>query len=536
MRATDHIPANSDDLDAVQTELTKADRAFLPIVSHSQALVSKLSDELGRSTRAAELTTEQYHGLDGRFCQLENQHRQLWDQFRELSLSYQDEKITTRILDSQIRALRAEAQQEREVALTTGAQIVRFEQELKAQTVELQSLTHLRSELNNLHESYARLSAERDLLLSSTIWRMSAPVRSLAGAIPPRARLPVRRAAKLLYRTITAGKTRQSVGPIRRQQNNVLAEVRAAAQATPAPAARTNSDDLLLSLAHDAAAPVMGNIDALGQQHVCIGVIAHKPPLQDILRLIASATTALARCGGDVTGEIRILDNGGTLNRSDVPEGVIFDQAANEGFGAGHNRCMEAAFGSGATVYIATNPDGSFHPDCIKHLLAMHHAQDGQALIEARQFPEEHPKYYDPTDLTTPWVSGACLLIPEPIWRKTGGFDTNMFLYCEDVDLSWTCRAMGFRNLICPAALFWHDTSNRTPELWRWREMLLSGRYLAHKWRDPKFQVWAENRLLEDGFVSDKEELPPVDDLPTAPQADGISDFKFMFHFAPVRW
>jgi GT2 family glycosyltransferase len=292
----------------------------------------------------------------------------------------------------------------------------------------------------------------------------------------------------------------------------------------------------LTRLAASSASAALGNSAEIGSHRVCIGIVAHSTPAEQLRLLIASARTALMRCGADVTGEIRVLDNGGTLRPTDLPSDTLFTLADNHGFGAGHNLCMKAAFENGASVYIATNPDGLFHPDCIRNLLAMHRAQNGKSLVEALQFPEEHPKFYDPADLSTPWVSGACLLIPKLIWEQTGGFDTNIFLYCEDVDLSWTCRAQGFGTHICPTALFWHDVSDRTPDKLRRREMLVAGRYLAYKWGDQPFREWAEGSLIEEGFAYHRDELPPLDDLPTAPAATGIPDFRYFFSFAPTRW
>ena len=67
------------------------------------------------------------------------------------------------------------------------------------------------------------------------------------------------------------------------------------------------------------------------------------------------------------------------------------------------------------------------------------------AAWEMRQIPYEHPKAYDPVTLDTPWVSGAAMLLRRSAFEDVGGFDPRIFMYGEDVDLSWRLRARGWR-------------------------------------------------------------------------------------------
>ena len=55
------------------------------------------------------------------------------------------------------------------------------------------------------------------------------------------------------------------------------------------------------------------------------------------------------------------------------------------------------------------------------------------------------PKAYDPVTLDTPWVSGAATLFRRSAFDSVGGFDPQLFMYGEDVDLSWRLRARGLR-------------------------------------------------------------------------------------------
>src|ERR1700688_1212024 len=114
---------------------------------------------------------------------------------------------------------------------------------------------------------------------------------------------------------------------------------------------------------------------------------------------------------------------------------------------------MREAFADGAEFYLALNPDGKLHPDALVEMIAVARRNQGRALIEAAQFPEELPKSFDALTFDTPWASGCCLLVPARIFDSIGGFDENIFLYFEDVDLSWRARAAGYAVKHAPRAL-----------------------------------------------------------------------------------
>jgi len=68
-------------------------------------------------------------------------------------------------------------------------------------------------------------------------------------------------------------------------------------------------------------------------------------------------------------------------------------------------------------------------------------------------------------------ASGACLAVPLRIWRETGGFPPEFFLYHEDVDLSVRIRMAGHAVGIEPAAVVAHDYEfSANAEKWFWLE------------------------------------------------------------------
>jgi len=117
--------------------------------------------------------------------------------------------------------------------------------------------------------------------------------------------------------------------------------------------------------------------------------------------------------------------------------------ATNLGFGRGHN--ANAARGA-APFLLVLNQDCVLEPDVLASLVEAAAGDDPKvAAWELRQIPYEHPKAYDPVTLDTPWVSAAAVLFRRSAFDAVGGFEPRIFMYGEDVDLSWRLRAKGFR-------------------------------------------------------------------------------------------
>ena len=134
----------------------------------------------------------------------------------------------------------------------------------------------------------------------------------------------------------------------------------------------------------------------------------------------------------------------------------IVENRWNAGFGRGHNAAQR--YGRAPFVFVL-NPDTRLYPDCLSILLrAAARAGADVGAWEPRQVPYEHPKQYDPVSMEPPWCSGAALLVRRAAWEAVGGFDKRIFLYCEDVDLSWRLRRAGWRLRYVPAACLRHDT------------------------------------------------------------------------------
>jgi N-acetylglucosaminyl-diphospho-decaprenol L-rhamnosyltransferase len=209
----------------------------------------------------------------------------------------------------------------------------------------------------------------------------------------------------------------------------------------------------------------------------------------------------------------------------------------NIGFGAGHNRLFQS-FECSPDYYLCVNPDGLPHHRLVERLLRFAQAKADQGIFEARQFPTEHPKVYDLQSLKTDWCSGCCLLIPRTVYKETGGFDEDFFLYCEDVDLSWRVQLAGYQCFTVSDALFHHyvysverDLSNQQ------KQMAISMYKLAVKYGHEssiktRFSVLKQvltKKELEEVRAFQPEKAPPVP-LPEFIKFDRAASY------AEARW
>lgn len=198
---------------------------------------------------------------------------------------------------------------------------------------------------------------------------------------------------------------------------------------------------------------------------VDLSVVTYQPDFDLLEKLLAS----VAEQAAGLTVNVLVLDNspghetavriaaltalqpGGAFARVDVQH-----SGANVGFGRGHN--ANAARGTAPFLFVI-NQDCILEPDVLAPLLDTAAADDPRvAAWELRQIPYEHPKAYDPATLDVPWVSGAATLFRKSAFDEAGGFDPKIFMYGEDVDLSWRLRARDHRLRYVPRCAVVHRT------------------------------------------------------------------------------
>ena len=172
---------------------------------------------------------------------------------------------------------------------------------------------------------------------------------------------------------------------------------------------------------------------------------------------------------------IFVVDNGSSdgtlLELKKVEQGAknyfssfsIISQKENHGFGVANN--IAAACGK-CDFILFLNIDTEIQNGMLEHLFQyISRSSPMIGMWELRQFPYEHPKYYDPVTLETTWSSGAAFAIRRKIFEKVKGFDSHFFMYAEDVDLSWKVRWAGYKIMYCPKALIKHNSYCRQGEI-----------------------------------------------------------------------
>lgn len=138
---------------------------------------------------------------------------------------------------------------------------------------------------------------------------------------------------------------------------------------------------------------------------------------------------------------------------------TVEESPVNLGFGGGCNR--GAQLGT-ASYILLLNVDTAICPDALTQLDAAIDSKDEKAgAFELRQKPWEFCHHHDPVTQEVEWNCGACVAYPRPVYEQVRGFDENIFLYCEDVDLSWRIRACGYRLYYVPRATAFHYTLSR---------------------------------------------------------------------------
>lgn len=194
---------------------------------------------------------------------------------------------------------------------------------------------------------------------------------------------------------------------------------------------------------------------------ISIGVVivAYKPDIPSLRKLTLEAVSGLEPLVS--RADVFVWDN------SPAPQALAADYAGDErvtvmaenggniGFGAAVNRVIER---TQKDWYIVLNQDLRIAEGALTRAVeAIRRANPSTAVLEFAHRSREHPKQYDPVSRETPWFSGAAFCVSRDAFMEAGGFDHRLFMYGEDVDLSFRFRLNGMRVVYLPDCIVFHD-------------------------------------------------------------------------------
>ncbi|MRG63493.1 glycosyltransferase [Lactobacillus reuteri] len=199
---------------------------------------------------------------------------------------------------------------------------------------------------------------------------------------------------------------------------------------------------------------------------------------------------------------ILIVDNNSTDNSysilkkkySESNRIQVIKTNENRGYGAGNNYGIKFAFyNMNSDTVLLANPDVSFSENTISSLTDAMNLDDSVAITSAvqrkqmkiikdrawkiptkfeyifsdtkfskwidlssRYSPNHYEKKYSQVDC----VPGALLLINSKKFLEVGGYDENMFLYCEETTIGYKLKVANYKTILVNDAFYDHDQSS----------------------------------------------------------------------------
>lgn len=170
---------------------------------------------------------------------------------------------------------------------------------------------------------------------------------------------------------------------------------------------------------------------------------------------------------GDLAGDgstiVVVVDNFSTTTEREAcarlcsASGWEFVPSPNVGFGEGINAGVAHALALGCDEIVMVNPDLALQAADLGRLVELSAARPDDLVAPRIMTPQGRPwgrlgviqleegRLYTHGDHpgSPRWLSGACLAVSAPLWRRMGGFAPGYFMYWEDVDLSYRVQAAG---------------------------------------------------------------------------------------------
>lgn len=208
--------------------------------------------------------------------------------------------------------------------------------------------------------------------------------------------------------------------------------------------------------------------------------------------------------------DVLVVDNGsidGSVGflKNHFPQVKVVKSKENLGFGRGNNLGVYKYPEYDAYVFL--NNDISVEKDWLKELISVVNEKVGAVGPKILYSKKKNDKYvinsagieldkhymgYDRYDgeydsekynvvEQVDALCGGTLLITKKAWDMVGGFNSHMFMYYEDVDISLRLRDFGFKLYYCGNSTVYHDHMGSTSSMSSFKRnyMSMKNRYIS---------------------------------------------------------
>lgn len=218
--------------------------------------------------------------------------------------------------------------------------------------------------------------------------------------------------------------------------------------------------------------------------------------------------TAAAMASDSPSYEVIVVDNGSRdpneaarLESSGLAR--VIRLSKNSGFVGGMNTAANAA--SGRILLFLNNDAYPVAQGSIQRMMVDLEADPVVGSVGPR-FEHEAEQGTPGVLRSAPWINGAALMIRRDDFLRLGGFDSDFFIYHEEVLLCRALRAENRRLLVDDAAVFHHAPGTTTKKLGHFERFLRTRNYwLLYARAPPKTVTLVEilrlPKWLVTGFV-----------------------------------
>lgn len=223
---------------------------------------------------------------------------------------------------------------------------------------------------------------------------------------------------------------------------------------------------------------------------------------------------------------IVVVDNGskdgsGQQIAKEHPEIIVLFSPENKGFTGGNNQGFEYAIQNGFDYAMMLNNDTFVEPDFLEHLVQYLDQHPNAGAVQPRIYfnhdrsllwnggngyykgiglpytsgENQPPKPQHLIIKEMSWVTGCAFMVRTSILKQTGLLAENMFIYKEDVDLSFRIKNLGYQLIYLPASIIYHIAGSSNKKKIKDKEGIVNPivHYLNQRnriWLQKKYTSW----------------------------------------------